>query len=587
MSVISLLVLLLGILFLAGSGAGVFAWTVCAAAVGLAGSAFLIGLPSAAAGGPVPTPRGRSWAPWAFLAILGFLMLTLLPLPPRAAAFLGKERYTQNVKAVKAVERARDLGWIAEDGATPGVSFTRNRAGTMRIAVLAVAMFGAFALAARLGSAGARRLVRGVVAIGAAVAVAGCLNRWYAPQGDTLLWLIPIPHALPAPAACFMNRNHFGGYMALLLPAALALLADDLSKRRLGTAQASTLCVALLGAGVVASHSRGAVVAGATAFLAAAVLLFARRRVVLSFLVILLMAASAMAVLRFAEPEVLDRIGTLEHATDTPSFRTRVAAWRDTVAVWKAYPVAGVGANALRTVYPQHRRTTASGYLTHAENEYVQALAEGGLVGVALALLLAAALARDVRRAGGAADSVRLVAAGGALAVAAVHASLDFALSVPLYAVTLAALAGALAAPESPAEAEVGARAGFSGALAGVTAALVLCVWWGEMGALDSEADLIASPPEQLARAVVWAPPSAQAWYHLGRAASDSSDRDIVRFGERCLLQAAWYDRNNYRVWRELGAARLKLGNRMGARTAFARVKEIRAWVPVPAVPEK
>lgn len=589
MSVISVIALLLGILFLAGSGAGVFPWTVCAAAVGLSGSAFLLGLPGAAAREPRDPSARRMWTPAVFLAILAFLVLTLVPLPPRMTSILGRVRFEQNVKAVKAYERAQEFGWATAGSSAPGVSFTRNRAGTMRIAVQAVAMFGAFALAARLRPAGARGFLRGVVAVGAAIAVAGCLNRWYAPQGDTLLWLIPIPHALPAPSACFMNRNHFGGYLALLLPAALALAADDLAKRRFGLAQVSVLCVALLAAGVVASHSRGAAVAAATGFAAAAVLLVARRRFLASLIVVVLMAGASVALARFAEREVLDRLGTLEHATDTPSFRTRVAAWRDTLAVWKAYPVAGAGANALRMVYPQHRQTAASGYLTHAENEYVQGLAEGGVVGLALNVLLMVALARDSRASGGAPDSVRLVAAAGAAAVAAVHATIDFALSVPLYSITLAALAGAWTASDGSGGARLRARrgSGFLAALAGVTVALVLSLWWREMAAMDAEAELIASRPGDLARAVVWAPPSGQAWYHLGRMASDSPDRDAVRFGERCLLQAAWYDRNNYRVWRELGTARLKLGDRIGARMAFARVKAIRAWVPVPEVPEK
>ena len=60
---------------------------------------------------------------------------------------------------------------------------------------------------------------------------------------------------------------------------------------------------------------------------------------------------------------------------------------------------------------------------------------------------------------------------------------------------------------------------------------------------------------------------------------------DGYRLGESCFSQAAAYDPNNYRLWREVGLLRLRLDDRAGARAAFQRVHELRTWVDFPAVP--
>ncbi len=568
-------------LWLLATGSGIFVWTLGTAAVAL--SALWAGawLWLRQRGDAVPAPSFLR-VERAFLALLLFLLMTACPLPLSALRLHGAERAAQDRSAATALGTAHTLGIAPR--VSRAYALTRNRAGTLRIALLAVAAFCAGSLTAGLGRRQRVALLGLLVAGGAVAAVLGYIGQWVRPQGYTLWWRYPVPPCLPGPVAGFVNRNHFAGFLAVLAAVALGLTFYAVARRRWLAAPLAMAACGVMTAVVFFSLSRGAMlacVAGLVVVLAGALRGVARAPAVGSACLALLMVGWLPA---DRTQQVRERLDTLREPLATESAHVRLSAWRDSLAIWRHYPVVGAGANAFRTVFPQFRRTSYNDFMTHPENEYVQVAAETGVVGVALALWLALALWRQRDRR----EETRWLrlGVGGALAAAAVHACFDFAPHVPLYTVTLAMLVGAVqpawrGAPEGTPTQSLPASAWLAPLVA-----LLLAPDSRALERLDQRTALMSLPVRDVAQALNWAPTSWHAWYYLGRHACLAGTPEGFALGEHCLAQAARYDPNNYPLWLELGKLRLHLGQYDGARTAFARVRALRTWVPLPKVPE-
>ncbi|NQT93337.1 MAG: O-antigen ligase family protein [Lentisphaerae bacterium] len=570
--------LLVAVVSLAILGAGVFPWTVCLVAV--TASAVNVWLSWRRLPSEPSATRKFPAVETLFAALLVFLVLSALPMPLALSRLTGPTRYEQNRTVSEFLARAVDLGLLEKRLAF--FSMSRNRAGTLRIIVLAIAAFSIGSIASAVPAELKRAYLRLLLAIGALVAVLGYVSQWRISQGDTLWWVYPIYHTLPGPVACFINRNHYGGFLAILAPIGLGLLLRDLRRRQF-LAAASSLCgFVLISAALLFSLSRGAVVAYGAGMVAMPLLLLRRRRILAGVTILVLAAAIAGGILFNAREGVRARLRSM--ANPTAEFGVRLDAWKTAVPIWRTYPLFGGGPNAFRMVFPQHRTSSRRSYMTHAENEYLETFADTGLVGVCLALLLGYAVLRPCfRRADpdSRGDGIGL-AAQGTLAVAATHACFDFPLHLPLYTVALFSIVGL--AHTDPAVASPRRRwiAAFI-----FTSALATSMFWVDMGRLDNPRRLRRAELPTVAHALTWAPTSHAVWYHFGRRARKTDRRKGSRFVEECASQAAFYDANSYRLWLAIGKMRLRLKDYPGARAAFKRVNELRYWVKTPPVPEE
>ena len=584
MALLPSLSLIAAVLFLAVFGAGVFAWALCAAAVALAAAYLVLSWPRrASAHGSEGSSGIRGiTVEQICAAILVFLLLTLLSLPLSLTRLTGAGRYRQNVLVAEALQKAGSLGLVKDQ--PPVFAFSRNRAGTMRIAALAIAMIGAAMIAARLPPSAKTSYLHFLILLGAAIGAAGFVALRYIPQGDTLWWIQPIPHGLPGPVACFINRNHFAGLMAILSPVALALAITGLARRCWFNGVMAALSFAVMSAALIASLSRGAFIAYLAGILATPVFMVPPRRILVGLCLGTLLCGALATTLVLRAPSLRERMKTLQEPASNESLQDRLAAWRGSVRIWRAYPVAGAGANAFRMVYPQFRTDSARGFRTHAENEYVQILAETGVIGVALCLLLGVAYLRSVLGPDyrPPENRILLMSAGGAAVAAAVHATNEFALHAPLYAIVLSSVLGLPIWRKPPISGRVPRLA-----LLSLAAALALCPAGLAMQRMDSASYLWRADIGDLRRALLAAPTSRDAWYYLSRRITQAGGTQAGPFAEKCMSQAAAYDPNNYLLWLDLGNLRLKMNDDAGTRAAFRRVKELRSWAEVPRVPEK
>ncbi len=290
-------------------------------------------------------------------------------------------------------------------------------------------------------------------------------------SGHQHIFGTPRHYHLGSVTGTYVNHNHFGGLLAMLIPVALGLAAscaNSWDRRRIVSWSARlrlwvsaprtapvTLIVFLMGlmlVAVVFSLSRGAAVGLAAGLMVTVFMLLRRRSSRLQ--------GRAAAVVVLTVCLLSGWVGVSVGASHrlSPSHEASVAsvvfrriAWTDTLKMLRDYPILGVGSGAFETVYPLYRSAKLTGlHVSHAHNDYLEFIAERGLVGAALLIVgipallsFAVSAARDVKDARALAWMAGL---SGGVAAIMVHSFFDFNLHIPANLMVAATLVGLLIA---------------------------------------------------------------------------------------------------------------------------------------------
>jgi len=144
----------------------------------------------------------------------------------------------------------------------------------------------------------------------------------------------------------------------------------------------------------------------------------------------------------------------VEWFQDDRSLFGRLDAWRDGWSVVRDFPVFGTGLNTYPTAMLFYQTPNRTEFVAQAHNDYLQLLAEGGLlVAIPAAIvifLLARAINRNMRAARGEARGywIRAGAAIGLLAIG-VQEVFEFSLQIPANALLFCTLAAIALTPVS------------------------------------------------------------------------------------------------------------------------------------------
>ena len=340
----------------------------------------------------------------------------------------------------------------------------------------------ALAFAAAAAALGAAALVgrdrRNRRPLGAALAAAAAFQvffgaRTWSSRG-TVVWGVEVP-GTPRLRGSFVNPDHLALYLGMALPVAFAWgwwamrrarKEPSVERRVLWVAPPVLLWLTLF-AGLAFTGSRAGLVAGVAAVALQGLLLATADRQLGRALV-----GAAAAVLGLGVVAAIGLQEGLGRLLSTPidlTWGARREAWAATWALFRRFPWTGAGLGSFREAFPLAQPTGLAGTWRHAHNDPLELLATVGLIGVALALpgLVAiagrlAAVLRDGRRSE---DRASGLAALGVLAALAVHEPLDFGLTIPANALTLAIVLGAAASARTVQPGGAGGPAG--GARAG------------------------------------------------------------------------------------------------------------------------
>jgi O-antigen ligase len=497
--------------------------------------------------------RGRSLEVPTFPAgwvggLLALAVLQLVPLPPGLHALLapGSAALWHPGEPAAAGVLGSGLRPISID------PDSTRRWLSLAVGLVALAALAAPALRHRRPARAAALVIGGA---GLAVALYGIVARTF--FGNRLYGVIPVPTI--APFGPFVSKNHFAGYveMAALLTLGLAVgLADEtrrsrgvlgwIDSSRAGRVVAAYGAAAVMTLAILISLSRGGAVslgAGGLVFLLLRMTAFARRPSRLRVLLALWLAAVCAGLAFVALPsEGRGRVLSLAGVTSDSSGRFRLGVWRDTLSLGASSPLAGQGLGAFADALPPFKRGAGDMRVEHAENDYLELLAEGGALGFLLAMGTVCWAARQAIR-GPALEGDRLRRAlgmGAAAAAAAllVHSGFDFNLHITSIAVLFAALAAWILAAGSsgdrpPGELTPRGAQALALCLAAALAVALLTPLPASVRGLDAVHEARASPtPLRLAQAEATLaahlrhrPGDAEAWLLLGWVRAARGDR--------------------------------------------------------------
>ena len=264
--------------------------------------------------------------------------------------------------------------------------------------------------------------------------------------------------ALAVPFGPYVNRHNFAGYIEMTLALPLGMLfsgAIEREKRLL-----YVTAIALMGVALFMSGSRGGMISLIAMIFFLVVLTGFRtkvdgvapevaartRHIVLRVgLGLALLMAIVVGVSLIGGESSLSRFMDSVNASDPTTGRTQV--WRVTLNVIKSHPVIGVGLGAYGVAYTPFDPHNGVSRAEQAHNDYLQVLADAGIIGAILGLFFVVSLFRMAFKQRQSLDVFRRGVATGALAACfavLVHSFFDFTLhttSNALLFLTMAALA--------------------------------------------------------------------------------------------------------------------------------------------------
>ncbi|HMF88729.1 MAG TPA: O-antigen ligase family protein [Gemmatimonadaceae bacterium] len=328
---------------------------------------------------------------------------------------------------------------------------------------LGLAFFGAFALLL-LGTARvlrretANRLAGALVILGVIVATVGIVQR-ATFNGKIYGFWENVQHGLVF--GPFVNRNHFAGWMLMVIPVGfgyfLAAASRGMDGRKPGLrnlllwfsseaasrAMLTGFAILVMALSLVLTMSRSGMLALLAAMLVAGTMTARRqsgishRAVTVGYLIFLLVAVVSWV--------GIDQIASRFAEADLTSINERPAIWADTARIVKDFWLTGTGLNTYGVSTLFYQTSMPGQHLREAHSDYLQLAAEGGLLlGIPIAITIVAfvrALRQRVREDVGSIWWIRMGAITGLIAIA-LQSIVEFSLQMPGNAAMFAVIAG-------------------------------------------------------------------------------------------------------------------------------------------------
>ena len=269
-----------------------------------------------------------------------------------------------------------------------------------------------------------RRLIHpimfAVTIVGTAVALVGIAQNL--SGNGKVLWSYDLLFG-GGPFGPFVNRNNGAGFMVACATGAVFFLAtqifewrktrrpsgmsflDEMPKQKGGANLLRALtglfaeletkhlyCVAalmIIVTGVFLSFSRGGSISVLIALMVALAFVSISNRWVLALAILVAAGCVALGVYVEQADAVADRLATLAEVDDADN--PRLLHWQDSIPYYKAYLQTGSGLGTYQYVYPEYQNVPFRGKFAHAENVFLETLAElgiGGLMALCITIFL-------------------------------------------------------------------------------------------------------------------------------------------------------------------------------------------------------
>jgi O-antigen ligase len=332
-----------------------------------------------------------------------------------------------------------------------------------------------------------------LIFFGLALSVFGLIQRF--TWNGKYYWMIEPSAEPPAPFGPFVNHNHFAGYIEMIAPIPVALILRRVVRGELALVYG--FAAAMMGLAVIMSLSRGGMISLSAGLMFVVAFGFKSSKteelkggseemeaetmkqedkenfpyVIPSSCLLVYRTPSrfpyaasrafAMIVMIFticlgvwwagADP-VIQRVENSKLAQNSMGaghggetfFQSRGWIWRDTAAMIRDKWAMGVGLGAYGTAYPIYNSLDGTLLVEQAHNDYLQVMADAGILGAVIALWFIFLIARDIARASRHKSKVMsgtALGVGGGMIALLVHSIFDFNFQIPSNALLFLVLA--------------------------------------------------------------------------------------------------------------------------------------------------
>jgi O-antigen ligase len=305
-----------------------------------------------------------------------------------------------------------------------------------------------------------------LIFFGLVLSVFGLIQRF--TWNGKYYWAIEPSTQPSAPFGPFVNHNHFAGYVEMIAPIPVALILRRAVRGELAFLYG--FAAAMMGLAVIVSLSRGGMISLAAGVMFVVAFGFRRRgesRVEgrgsgiddrrrsyyghrsstplaasrVGVMIVMLFTIGAGVWWIGADPVIrrIENSGSASRNTDADHraetfFQSRGWIWRDTAAMIRDRWALGVGIGAYETAYPIYNSRDGSLIVEQAHNDYLQIMADAGIIGALIALWFIFLVARDILRASSHESRVMsgtALGAGGGMFALFIHSLFDFNFQIP------------------------------------------------------------------------------------------------------------------------------------------------------------
>jgi O-antigen ligase len=255
----------------------------------------------------------------------------------------------------------------------------------------------------------------------------------------------------------YVNRNHYAGFVELTLPFPLALMIFRGMRRDIFPL-ATLLSIVPIG-GLILSGSRAGVIG--FVFELAVLGLLSRSRKTRSgkrSIALGLFVFAALALVAWlGAGRLIERFSVLRPGE--VSIARRITMSEGGLHMFRAYPISGAGLGTLVAVYPKYETLYDAHLVDHIHNDYIELLAEQGIIGGLCGLAFLFILFRDTRRAyeaeqGHFSRAIHAAAVAG-IAGLLLHSLVDFNLHIPANAILFLVLCAIATSDPLPSESQM------------------------------------------------------------------------------------------------------------------------------------
>lgn len=240
------------------------------------------------------------------------------------------------------------------------------------------------------------RIVVVIISVGFCISLLGILQKFTGTKD--IYWVRDASYATHF--GPYVNRNHFAGYIGMVIPVALGLLVSrfasvaffkNADRRSIAAKFQShffanlllTFVIVIMISALFLSLSRGGIMSFAVAVVAfCALISFTRLRAIMGRgwrIMASVIVITFVFLMWLGLGPVLNRMSDL-------SSPTRYEIYENTINMAKDFPVFGTGLGTFQYIYPGYKTLQSQLYYDHAHNDYLELVSDSGLVGFVIVL---------------------------------------------------------------------------------------------------------------------------------------------------------------------------------------------------------